>query len=126
MKGQPDIIIVNYHEICMYSEMCIDFQTPSNNYKITEAQLSLKKQYHRNRYKFIFPNDYDLIICKKNKYIQEIKIPRKYSIYKLETSKYYSVDKRYFHKTQKVINTRRNVMYSFKRIPQKRFKHIKI
>ena len=34
MKGQPDIIIVNHHEIYMYSEMCIDFQTPSNNYKI--------------------------------------------------------------------------------------------
>ena len=42
MKGQPDIIIVNHHEIYMYSEMCIDFQTPSNNYKITEAQLSWK------------------------------------------------------------------------------------
>ena len=34
MKGQPDIIIVNHHEIYMYSEMCIDFQTPSNNYNI--------------------------------------------------------------------------------------------
>ena len=45
MKGQPDIIIVNHHEIYMYSGICIDFQTPSNNFKITEAQLNLKKQY---------------------------------------------------------------------------------
>ena len=110
MKGQTDIIIVNHHEIYMYSGICIDFQTPSNNFKITEAQLNWKKQYHRNRYKFIFSNNYDLVICKKNKYIREIKIPRKCCFYKFKTSKSYSVDKRYFHKTQKVINTRRNVM----------------
>lgn len=35
MKGQPDIIIANQHE--KYTGLCIEFRSPTNNHKISEA-----------------------------------------------------------------------------------------
>ena len=42
MKGQPDIIIMNNHK--EYNCLCIEFKSPTNNYKISEAQLEMKKR----------------------------------------------------------------------------------
>ena len=35
MKGQPDIMIMNYQKD--YSGFCIEFKNPTNNYQISEA-----------------------------------------------------------------------------------------
>ena len=35
MKGQPDIMIMNYHKD--YSGFCIEFKNPTNNYQISET-----------------------------------------------------------------------------------------
>ena len=35
MKGQPDIMIMNYQND--YSGFCIEFKNPTNNYQISEA-----------------------------------------------------------------------------------------
>ena len=41
-KGQPGIIITNYHK--EYSGLCIEFKSPTNNYQISEAQREMKKK----------------------------------------------------------------------------------
>ena len=38
MKGQPDMIIANNHK--KHNGFCIEFKSPTNNYKISEAQLN--------------------------------------------------------------------------------------
>ena len=42
IKGQPDIIIMNEHK--EYNGLCIEFKSPTNNYKTSEAQLEMKKR----------------------------------------------------------------------------------
>ena len=41
MKGQPDIIIMNNRK--EYNGLCFEFKSSTNNYKISEAQLEIKK-----------------------------------------------------------------------------------
>ena len=43
MKGQPDIIIANYHN--QYSGLCIEFKSATTNYRISEAQLEMYERY---------------------------------------------------------------------------------
>ena len=56
-KGQPDLMIVNYHED--YNGLCIEFKSPTNIYQISDAQREKKERYKENCYKFILSNDYD-------------------------------------------------------------------
>ena len=51
MKGQPDIIVLNNHRF--YNGLCIEFKSPTNNYKIGEEQINIQKQCQRNGYEFI-------------------------------------------------------------------------
>ena len=67
MKGQPDIIIANYHK--EYTGLCIEFKSPTNNYQISETQREMKSRYKQNGYRFLISNDYDHIITYLNKHM---------------------------------------------------------
>ena len=42
-RGQPDLIILNYH--IDYKGLCIEFKSPTNNYSVTESQIKMKEKY---------------------------------------------------------------------------------
>ena len=58
-KGQPDLMIMNYHKD--YSGCSIEFKSPTNNYQVSQAQKEMKHRYKENGYYFLLSNDYDLI-----------------------------------------------------------------
>ena len=76
MKGQPDIMIMNYHKD--YSGCCIEFKFPTNNYLISVAQKEMKHKYRENGYYFLLSNDYDIITKYIHEYMAGIRIPCKY------------------------------------------------
>ena len=76
MRGQPDLMILDYHKD--YKGLCIEFKSPTNNYNISEAQLNMKEKYRNNDYAFILSNDYDYICKKLHKYMAGVRIPCKY------------------------------------------------
>ena len=61
-KGQPDLMVLNYHKD--YNALCIELKSPTNNYQISDTQREMKKRYKENCYQFILSNDYDHI-CKE-------------------------------------------------------------
>ena len=75
-KGQPDLMIVNYHKD--YNGLCIEFKSPTNIYQISDAQRERKERYKENWYKFILSNDYDYICKRLHKYMAGVRIPCKY------------------------------------------------
>ena len=40
-RGQPDLMVLNYHKD--YKGVCIEFKSPTNNYRVSEAQKEMKK-----------------------------------------------------------------------------------
>ena len=76
IKGQPDLMILNYHKD--YNGLCIEFKSPTNYYEISEAQKEMKERYKINCYKFILSNDYDYICKRLHNYMEGIRIPCKY------------------------------------------------
>ena len=42
-KGQPDLMVLNYHKD--YNGLCIEFKSSTNNYQISDAQREMKKRY---------------------------------------------------------------------------------
>ena len=76
MRGQPDLMILDYHKD--YKGLCIEFKSPTNSYNISEAQLNMKEKYRNNDYAFILSNDYDYICKKLHKYMAGVRIPCKY------------------------------------------------
>lgn len=50
-KGQPDLMIVNYHKY--NNGLCIELKSPTNIYQISVAQREMKERYKENCYKFI-------------------------------------------------------------------------
>ena len=76
IKGQPDLMIMNKH--IKHAGRYIEFKAPNNNYKVSEAQLAMIKQYKNN--KVIITNDYDCIIAHINYYMEGVRIPCKYCI----------------------------------------------
>ena len=76
LRGQPDLMILNYHKD--YNGLCIEFKSPTNNYQISVAQREMKERYKENCYKFILSNDYDYICMKLHKYMAGVRIPCKY------------------------------------------------
>ena len=76
MRGQPDLMILNYHKD--YKGLCIEFKSPTNNYCVSEAQLKMKEKYCDNDFAFILTNDYDKISKLIHKYIAGVRIPCKY------------------------------------------------
>ena len=45
-RGQPDLMILDYHKD--YKGLCIEFKSPTNNYNVSEAQLKMKEKYRDN------------------------------------------------------------------------------
>ena len=78
MRGQPDLMILDYHKD--YKGLCIEFKSPTNNYYVSEAQKEMKKKYRNNNYKFILSNDYDEICIEVHDYMKGIRVPCKYCI----------------------------------------------
>ena len=76
LRGQPDLMILNYHKD--YNGLCIEFKSPTNYYEISDAQKEMKERYKINCYKFILSNDYDYICKRLHKYMDGIRIPCKY------------------------------------------------
>ena len=76
MRGQPDLMILDYHKD--YKGLCIEFKSPTNNYNISEAQLKVKEKYLNNDYAFILSNDYDKISKTIHKYMAGVRILCKY------------------------------------------------
>ena len=75
-RGQPDLMILDYHKD--YKGLCIEFKSPTNNYNVSEAQLKMKEKYRDNDYAFILSNDYDKISKNIHKYMAGVRIPSKY------------------------------------------------
>ena len=67
---------VNHHN--QYNGLCIEFESPTNNYQISEAQREMKRRYHQNNYRFLINNDYDRIIAYLNKHMMGVRIPCRY------------------------------------------------
>ena len=76
MRGQPDLMILDYHKD--YQGLCIEFKCPTNNYNISEDQLKMEEKYCSNNYAFIISNDYDKISKLIHKYMAGVRIPCKY------------------------------------------------
>ena len=76
MRGQPDLMILDYHKD--YKGLCIEFKSPTNNYNISEAQLKMKEKYRDNNYAVILSNDYDKISKLIHKFMAGVRIPCKY------------------------------------------------
>ena len=45
MKSQPDIVILNYNK--SWKGFCLEFKSPTNNYKVSESQLKMKNMYKK-------------------------------------------------------------------------------
>lgn len=67
MKGHPDIMIMKNHKES--NGPCIEFKSLTNNYKISEAHLEMKKRYKQNGYRFLISNYYVEIIAYLNKHV---------------------------------------------------------
>ena len=78
MRGQPDLMVLDYHKD--YKGLCIEFKSPTNNYHVSKAQYELMEKYSNNNYKFILSNDYDEICIEVHDYMKGIRVPCKYCI----------------------------------------------
>ena len=78
MRGQPDLMVLDYHKD--YKGLCIEFNSPINNYHISKAQYELMEKYSNNNYKFILSNDYDEICIEVHDYMKGVRVPCKYCI----------------------------------------------
>lgn len=96
MKGQPDIMIMNYHY--QYFGLCIEFKSPSNNYRISKAKLEMRERYHQNNYRFLISNDYDNIIAYLNKHMSGVRISCKYCSNAFYNKQTYKSHLQSFHK----------------------------
>ena len=71
-KGQPDIIIQNFHK--KYTGFAIEFKTPLGCGRTSEAQENLLEKYSENGFKILVSNDYDLILQEINNYMKDVRI----------------------------------------------------
>ena len=101
MRGQPDLMILNYHKD--YKGLCIEFKSPTNNYCVSEAQLKMKEKYCDNEYAFILSNDYDKISKLIHKYMAGVRIPCEYCTKAFRNKKTLNSHYRVFHRIDKKI-----------------------
>ena len=52
MKSQPDIMILNYNK--SWKGFCLEFKSPTSNYKVSESQLKMNNMYKK---KWLLPHD---------------------------------------------------------------------
>ena len=98
-RGQPDLMVLNYHR--EYNGLCIEFKSPTNNYKVSESQVKMKEQYRKNNFKFILSNDYDKICKKIHKYMDGVRIPCEYCPKAFCNKKTLSTHYQVFHRIEK-------------------------
>ena len=101
MRGQPDLMILNYHKD--YKGLCIEFKSPTNNYCVTESQLKMKEKYKNNGFAFILSNDYDKISKLIHKYMAGVRIPCEYCTKAFRNKKTLSSHYKVFHRIEKNI-----------------------
>ena len=101
MRGQPDLMILNYHKD--YRGLCIEFKSPTNNYEVSESQIKMKDQYCKNNYAFILSNDYDKISKLLHKYMAGVRIPCEYCIRAFRNKKTLNSHYKVFHRIEKNI-----------------------
>ena len=100
-KGQPDLMILDYHKD--YKGLCIEFKSPTNNYNISEAQLKMKEKYRENGYTFILSNDHDKITKLIHKYMAGVRIPCKYCTKSFRNKKTLEKHYKVIHRIEKNI-----------------------
>ena len=76
MRGQPDLMVLNYHKD--FKGLGIEFKSPTGNYYISKAQKEMKKRYVNNGYASILSNDYDKICKAVHEYMRGIRVLGKY------------------------------------------------
>ena len=76
MRGQPDLLVLNYHKD--FKGLGIEFQSPTGNYRVSDAQKEMKKRYVNNGYAYILCNDYDKICKGIHEYMKGIRVLCKY------------------------------------------------
>ena len=101
MRGQPDLMILNYHKD--YRGLYIEFKSPTNNYEVSESQLKMKEKYCQNNYAFILSNDYDKISKLIHKYFAGVRIPCEYCIKAFRNKKTLNNRYKVFHRIEKKI-----------------------
>ena len=101
-KGQPDLMILDYHKD--YKGLCIEFKSPTNNYNISESQLKMKEKYRDNDYAFILNNDYDKITKLIHKYMVGVRIPCKYCARAFRNKKTLEKHYKVIHRIEKTSN----------------------
>jgi len=96
MKGQPDLIINNYHK--KYNGLCIEFKTPAANGVLSMEQKNLLEKYEENGFKCIVSPDYDLIIRELISYCDGIRLKCKYCPKKFISKKTLKSHYKWFHR----------------------------
>ena len=76
MRGKPDLLVLNYHK--GFKGLGIEFQSPTGNYRVSDAQKEMKKRYVNNGYAYILCNDYDKICKGIHEYMKGIRVLCKY------------------------------------------------
>ena len=99
-RGTPDLMILNYHRD--YKGLCIEFKSPTNNYKVSDSQIKMKDKYKKNDYAFILSNDYDSISKKIHKYMAGVRIPCEYCPKAFCSSKTLRSHYKIFHRIEKI------------------------
>ena len=100
-RGQPDLMILDYHKD--YKGLCIEFKSPTNNYNISESQLKMKEKYRDNNYAFILSNDYDKISKLIHKFMAGVRIPCKYCTRAFRNKEKVEIHYKVIHKIKKKI-----------------------
>jgi len=95
-KGQPDIIIHNFHT--KYSGFAIEFKTPLGCGKTSEAQENLLERYSENGYKVLVSNNYDFIINEINNYMRYVRIKCCYCSRGFKNKSSLKNHEKYFHR----------------------------
>ena len=98
MRGQPYLMILNYHKD--YRGLCIEFKSPTNNYEVSESQLKMKEKYCKNNYAFILSNDYDKISKLIHKYFAGVRIPCEYCTKAFRKTKTLNNHYKVFHRIE--------------------------
>ena len=102
MRGQPDLMILDFHKD--YKGLCIEFKSPTNNYCVSESQLKMKEKYCDNEYAFILSNDYDKISKLIHKYMAGVRIPCKYCSKAFKNKKTLNSHYKVIHRIEKKSN----------------------
>ena len=100
-RGQPDIMILDYHKD--YKGLCIEFKSPTNNYCISESQLKTKEKYKNNDYAYIISNDYDYLSKKRHKYMIGVRIKCQFCTKAFLSKKTLNTHLKVFHRIEKNI-----------------------